>query len=134
MTNNQASGEAQSAPRFALILRPSATFEITAFAGDSPTDLANLYAWIGSPNITVHDLSSKVSVWGIDASETHGVDNKAAVSIYAAIASDTREFHGTVVFTGIDERGRTTGLTLNHCAEILEIVGIHLKSTGCPRG
>ncbi|MEU6102803.1 DUF3846 domain-containing protein [Streptomyces flaveolus] len=122
-----------SATRFALVLRPDASFKVIEFAGDSPADLAALYSEINSPNIAVMDLSPRLSVWLDDDGITGGSPNRPATVIHAATVLVHHDYYGTAVYTGTDAQNRTTGLTLDNCAALLELAGIDFPEIPQPR-
>ncbi|MFE0948390.1 hypothetical protein [Streptomyces mutabilis] len=118
---------------FALILHPDASFKVVEFSGDSPADLGTIYWEIDSPSIAVMDLSPKLSVWLDDDRVTGGTLNRPAIAIHAATILVPHDYYGTAVYTGTDAENRTTGLTLDNCAALLELAGIDVPTIPHPR-
>ncbi|GHB11914.1 hypothetical protein GCM10010330_77440 [Streptomyces tendae] len=118
---------------FALVLRPDASFKIVEFSGNSPTDISTIYSEIDSPNIAVMDLSPKISVWLDDDGNNGSELNRPAIAIHAATILVSHEYYGTTVYTGTDPKNRTTGLTLDNCAALLELAGIDTPTVPHPR-
>ncbi|MFE0790394.1 hypothetical protein [Streptomyces mutabilis] len=118
---------------FALVLRPDASFKVVEFSGDSPADLGTIYREIDSPSIAVMDLSPKLSVWLDDDRITGGALNRPAIAIHAATIFVPHDYYGTAVYTGTDAENRTTGLTLDNCAALLELAGIDVPMVPHPR-
>lgn len=118
---------------FALILHPDASFKVVEFSGDSPADLGTIYREIDSPSIAVMDLSPKLSVWLDDDRVTGGTLNRPAIAIPAATILVPHDYYGTAVYTGTDAENRTTGLTLDNCAALLELAGIDVPTIPHPR-
>ncbi|MEU6460290.1 hypothetical protein [Streptomyces sp. NPDC047065] len=118
---------------FALILRPDTCFKIVEFSGDSPADLDTIYSEIGSPNVAVMDLWPKLSVWLSDDEITGGILNRPAIAIHAVSILVSHDYYGTAVYTGTDHQNRTTGLTLDNCAALLELAGIDVPTIPHPR-
>ncbi|MGW7341204.1 DUF3846 domain-containing protein [Streptomyces sp. NPDC054808] len=118
---------------FALVLRPDASFKVVEFSGDSPTGLSTIYSEIDSPNIAVMDLSPKISVWLDDDGNNGAALNRPAIAIHAATILVSHDYYGTAVYTGTDPQNRTTGLTLDNCAALLELAGIDVPTVPHPR-
>ncbi|MFH9821389.1 DUF3846 domain-containing protein [Streptomyces sp. NPDC017230] len=120
--------------RFALVIRPDASFAVIEWPGHLPAGLDTIYREIDSPNIAVIDLSSQVSMWLDDDGINYGASvNKAATAIYAATAPVHQNYYGTAVFTGTDRRGDMTGLTRDRCEALLELAGIEIPKIPHPR-
>ncbi|MEV4044237.1 hypothetical protein [Streptomyces sp. NPDC049744] len=115
---------------FALVIHSTRTFEVIEFDGHASASLGDLYDKINSPNITVVDLSSDLSVWLDD--DGYGDHNAPATAIRTATATapgnqdedQGPDHYGTAVFTGIDSQNGTSGLTLDTCHALLKLAGI----------
>ncbi|OSZ55332.1 hypothetical protein OQI_39145 [Streptomyces pharetrae CZA14] len=119
--------------RFALVIHPDASFKVTEWEADTPAGLDTIYREIDSPNIGVIDIAPDISMWLDDDGNNGGTVNTIATAIYAATAPTPRKQYGTAVFTGIDPRGDTTGLTRDRCVALLEIAGIITPQIPHPR-
>ncbi|MFF7558265.1 hypothetical protein ACFZA9_35835 [Streptomyces olivaceus] len=118
---------------FALVLRPDASFKVVEFSGNSPADINTIFSEINSPNIAVMDLSPKISVWLDDDGINVTSLNRPAIAIHAATILVSHDYYGTAVYTGTDAQNRTTGLTLDNCAALLELAGIDMPMVPHPR-
>ncbi|UUA11615.1 MULTISPECIES: DUF3846 domain-containing protein [Streptomyces] len=114
-----------SAARFALVLRPDASFSVIEWP-HSTDNLNTLYCEIGCTSIAAVDLSPKVCMWLDDEGLLKNSPiNHLAMLLYSISAPIHQAYHGTAVFTGgPDARGNTKGLTLDRCNALLELAGI----------
>ncbi|GAB1340872.1 DUF3846 domain-containing protein [Streptomyces sp. E-15] len=115
-----------SAARFALVIHPDASFKVIDWEENS-NSLNVLYREIDFSSVAVVDISPKVAMWLDDDGIIRGAAvNRPATAIYATIAPVHQNYYGTAVFTGIDSRGNTTGLTYDRCEALLELAGIDI--------
>ncbi|MEU2026918.1 hypothetical protein ABZ565_32995 [Streptomyces sp. NPDC016469] len=127
--------EPRSDSRYALILRPSGSFDVI----DWPTELAaglNLLAReFNTTGVATFSMWPGVSLWTyVDAMMHRAAPlNRSAVNIHSASGYHPQEYYGTAAITGGPQRYTYTGLTLDGCYELLKIAGIDVPTMPKPR-
>ncbi|MGQ4358291.1 hypothetical protein [Streptomyces drozdowiczii] len=121
--------------RFALILRPTGSFDVIDWPTDLTAGLSTLAQEFNANAIAALGLLPCVSMWtNVDATPDTAPPNRFAGKIHCAAGYDDRNYYGAVALTGgLTDAYTHTGLTLSGCHELLKLAGIDVPTMPKPR-
>lgn len=125
-----------SEARFALILRPSGSFDVIDWPAELAAGLNVLAQEFRTLSIAAFGLWPYCSMW-TDAEAAPGTAplNRFAEKVHSAAGYDAEHYYGPVALTDgpVADDGTHIGLTLDACHEFLKLAGITVPKMPHPR-